>query len=201
MASDTVIADVGDTLIQLLQDNMSDLVTPDSIILFSPGELEGDEPRLTLFLYQVFENEFLKNQEMQPVSDTTLQHPPLTLDLFYMLTAYPSGGITDRSERTLEEHRLLGRAMSIFYDNAILRGSVLRGSLAGTDAELRIILTTMSMENLTQLWSAFNGQPFRPSVFYQVTPAPIDSTRQRDVERVIEKDMQYYRMFSTREEP
>ena len=138
---------------------------------------------------------------MQSVSDTRLQHPPLTVDLFYMLTAYPSGGITDRTERTLEEHRLLGRAMSIFYDNAILRGSVLRGSLAGTDAELRIILSTMSMENLTQLWSAFNGQPFRPSVFYQVTPAPIDSTRQRDVERVIEKDMRYYRMFSTRAEP
>jgi len=201
MANDTVIADVGMTLIELLQDNMSDLIQPDSIILFSPGEIEqGDTPRLSLFLYQVMENEHLKNQEMRQVNSNALKYPPLTLDLFYMLTAYPSSQIQDRTERTLEEHRILGRAMRVFYDNAILRGSLLRGSLAGTDAELRIILTTMSMENLIQMWTSFEGQPYRTSAFYQVTPVPIDSTRQRDVDRVIQKDMRYYQMITTNKE-
>lgn len=199
MANYTVIADVGDTLIELLRDNMEDLIPRDSIILFSPGEIEqGDSPRLSLFLYQVIENEHLKNQEMQQVNSTALQYPPITLDLFYMLTSYPSPQIQDRTDRTLEEHRILGRAMRIFYDNAILRGSALRGSLEGTDEELRIVLTTMNMENITQMWNSFEGQPYRPSVFYQVTPVPIDSMRQRDVDRVIEKDMRYYQMIATK---
>jgi hypothetical protein len=196
MANYTVIADVGETLIELLRDNMEDLISRDSIILFSPGEIEDDSTRLSLFLYQVDENDYLRNQEMQPVNSTALQYPPITLDLFYMLTSYPSSQIQDRTDRTFEEHRILGRAIRIFHDNGILRGSVLRGSLAGTDEELRIILTTMNMENITQMWNSFEGKPYRPSVFYQVTPVPIDSTRQRDVNRVIEKDMRYYQMIA-----
>ena len=197
MANDTVIADVGETLVQLLQDNMSDLVSPEAILLFSPGEIEaGDTPRLTLFLYQVIENDYLKNQEMQPLDATVLRYPPLTLDLFYMLTAYPASGIEDRTERTLEAHRLLGRAMRIFYDNAILSGLALKGGLAGTDVELRITLTTISMENLIQMWTSFESQPYRPSVFYQVTPVPIDSVRQRAVQRVVEKNARYYQLLT-----
>jgi hypothetical protein len=196
MANYTVIADVGETLIELLRDNMEDLIARDSIILFSPGEIEDDSTRLSLFMYQVVENDYLKNQEMRQVNSTALQYPPITLDLFYMMTSYPSTSIPDRTDRTLEEHRILGRAMRIFYDNAILRGSLLRGSLAGTDEELRIVLTTMNMENITQMWNSFEGKPYRPSVFYQVTPVPIDSTRQRDVDRVIEKDMRYYQMIA-----
>jgi len=197
MANYTVIADVGETLIELLRDNMSDLIPEqDRMVLCSPGEIEDDATRLSLFLYQVLENEHLKNQEMRPVNSNALQYPPLTLDLFYMMTSYPSQQIQDRTERTLEEHRILGRAMQIFYDNGILRGSVLRGSLAGTEEELRIILATMNMENITQMWNSFEGKPYRPSVFYQVTPASIASTRQRDVDRVIRKDMRYYQINS-----
>lgn len=195
MANYTVIADVGETLIELLRDNMEDLIPErERIVLASPGEIEDDSTRLSLFLFQVAENDYLRNQEMQPVNSTALQYPPLTLDLFYMLTAYSS--IENLTERTLEEHTILGRAMRIFYDNAILRGSLLRGSLAGTDEELRIVLTTMNMENITQMWNSFEGKPYRASVFYQITPVPIDSIRQRDVGRVIEKDMRYYQMIA-----
>jgi hypothetical protein len=194
MANYTVIADVGDTLIELLRNNMEDLIPePERIVLASPGEIEDNSTRLSLFLYQVAENDYLKNQEMQQVNSTALQYVPLTLDLFYMLTAYSS--IENLTDRNLEAHTILGRAMRIFYDNAILRGSVLRGSLSGTDAELRIVLTTVSMENLPMMWNSFD-KPYKPSVFYQVTPVPIDSTRQRDVGRVIEKDMRYYQMIA-----
>jgi hypothetical protein len=57
------------------------------------------------------------------------------------------------------------------------------------------------MENITQLWNSFGNseaKPYKPSVFYQVTPVPVDSTRQRDIQRVIEKDMEYYQMIANR---
>jgi len=198
MADYTVVADVGSTLIKLLQDNMGDLIAdPDHIVLCSPGEIEDNSTRLSLFLYQVIENEHLKNQEMRQLDPTKLQYKPVTVDLLYMMTAYSP--LNNLTQKNIEEHKILGRAMQIFYDNAILRGSALQGSLVGTDAELRIILTTVAMENLPMMWNSFD-KPYKPSVFYQVTPVPIDSSRRSDVQRVIEKDTRYYQMMTTKRE-
>ena len=207
---DNIIRNVGETLIQLLKDGfigdpdlgIDSAAADELIVLASPADFEGDA-RLSLFLYQVHQNEFLNNWEMRQTSDGTLENPPLTLDLFYMLTVYPPPESSDTqvTDRTLFEHRFLGTAMRIFYDNGIVRGSRLQGTgLADTASELRIVLTTMSMENLTQMWGAFNGQPYRTSVFYQVTPVAIDSRRNQDADRVIEKDMGYYQMLKTRRE-
>jgi hypothetical protein len=176
MADYTVISDIGETLIALC----------------SPGDVEDGSIHLSLFLYRIEENEHLKNQDVWQVDNNTIQYKPITLDLFYMMTAYSS--LADVTEKNRETHRILGRAIQIFYDNAILKGSVLQGNLAGTDTEFRIVLTTMSMENITQMWSSFNEKSYKPSVFYLITPVPIDSTEQSDTERVIEKDMRYYQI-------
>jgi len=195
MADYTAIADVSGTLINLLRSNMGDLIANpnSSIILCSPGEVEDNAIRLSLFMYRIEENDYLRNREMQQINSNILKNPPLTLDLFYMLTAYSP--IDDPTEQTIEEHKILGMAMRILYDNAILRGSVLQGSLAGTDSELRIILTMMSMENVTQMWSSFQDKPYKPSAFYQVTPVAIDSMRQQSIQRIVEKDIQFKLSF------
>lgn len=176
MGDYTVIADVGQTLIELLRENTEDLVDPASIILSSPGDIEPqDSPRLSLFLYQVVENAYLRNQEMSALDSTTMQYPPLTLDLCYMLTSYGFAQIVDRSDRTMEEHKVLGRAMRILYDNAILKGSVLRGSLAGSSEELRVTLLPVSLEELNRLWNSFPEKTYKLSVCYIVTPVRIDT--------------------------
>lgn len=195
MSDYTVIADVGETLVDLLKENMQDLITPASIILSSPGEIEAhDYPRLSLFLYQVVENAYLKNQEMQALNSDTLAYPPLTLDLYYLLTTYGSAQISDRTDRALEAHKILGRAMRMLYDNAILRGSLLRGSLAGTNEELRLTLHPLSLEDTNRLWSSFPDEPYRLSVCYVVTPVKIDTTRRMEVRRTIERDIGYYQI-------
>lgn len=191
MSEYTAIADVGETLISLLRDNMSDLIPSDSIVLLSPADVEGQNIRLTLFLYSVVENPHLKNQEMHEIGPTELRYPPLSLDLQYLLTTYASAVIPDRTERTLEEHRILGRAMRIFYDNAILSGSVLQGGLAGTDEELRITLNPISLEELNKIWSVFPNRSYRPSISYLVTPVKIDSTHEISMQRVISKEMNH----------
>jgi hypothetical protein len=195
MSDYTVIADVGETLVGLLRDNMDDLIDRSSIVLSSPGEVEAqDAPRLCLFLYQIVENAYLKNQEMQALNSSTRPYPPLTIDLYYMLTSYGSPQIADRTDKAIEEHKVLGRAMRVFYDNTIIKGSVLKGSLAGTSEELRLILRHVPLEELSQLWNSFPEKPYKLSVCYLVTPVKIDATRTGEVMRVIEKDAGYYQM-------
>ncbi len=189
MSDYTAISDVGETLIDLLRDNMKDLISPDSIVLFSPGELDAnDSVRLSVFLYQVVENIHLKNQEMQIIDTTRLKYPPLSLDLYYMLTSHPSSGIPDKTERAKEEHSVLSRAMQVLHDNAILTGSVLKGSLANNDDELHIVFNPMSLDDMTKMWTAFPGKSFRTSASYLVTPVMIDSTHEMNVQRVLSKE-------------
>lgn len=192
MGDYTTIASVGDTIIELLRENLKDLINPDSIVMISPGEIKGnDSVRLSLFLYQILENASIKNREMIKTGPQTLKYPPMTLDLYYMLTSYPSSGIQDMTERTKEEHSVLGRAMQILSDNAILKGPSLKGSLTDDNEELHITLTRLDMDDITNIWSTFKEKPFRPSVCYLVTPVMIDSTRKKEakhVEKLIIKD-------------
>jgi hypothetical protein len=194
MSDYRAIADIGETLIELLRDNMQDLIPRrQSIVMASPGEIEtNDDVRLSLFLYQVLENVHLKNREMQIKDPTTLVYPPIVLDLYYMLTSYPSG-VQDISERTKEEHSILGRVIQIISDNAILTGSVLKGCLARNGHDLHITLSPLSLDDMTKMWTTFPGKTFRSSICCLVTPVIIDTKREITVQRVVSKEAGYNR--------
>jgi hypothetical protein len=183
-----VIADVSDTLLKLLRDQMSALITPDHITLASPAEVELDtSPWLTLYLYQIGENPHLKNEDMLRLDATRMQHPPLTLDLYYLVVAY--------AQSRDNEHQLLGRVLQIFASQPVMRGSWLQGSLSGTSEELRVTYHTVAMEDMLRLWNAFNNKPYKLSIAYQVTPVRIDSARppltiQPIVERTVQIQLQ-----------
>jgi hypothetical protein len=199
MSDYRAIADVGETLLELLKDNMKDLIPADSIILASPGEIDSkDNVRLSLFLYQIVENAHLKNQEMQVTDPTKVNFPPQILELYYMLTSHVSSGEQDKTEKALEEHRVLGRALQVLHDNSILSGSLLKGNLDTSD-ELHITLTSPTLDDLTKIWTTFAGRPFRSSVCYVVTPVRIDSGREMSVQRVISKEMDYMQTVKKKE--
>lgn len=189
MSDYTAIADVGETLKKLLWDNIKEDKTAKSIIesedqitLSSPEKIESDK-KLSLFLYQVAENAYLKNQEMQSANSTRLKYPPLSVNLFYMVTPH-----TQNREK---DHIIVGKVMQIFYDNSILRGSILQGSLAGD--ELKLILNSLSMDELNKIWNVMSkSKPFKLSVCYEVTPVRIESMREREVKRVIEREVEKY---------
>ena len=193
MSDYTAIADVSYTLIDLLRNKMEDLIDPDLIAIVSPEEIEAnDSVRLSLFLFQVIENVHMKNQEMQIINPAKLKYPPLILDLFYMLTSYPSSGIQDKTERTKEEHSLLGRAMQILHDNPIITNPHLRGCLTDDGQELHISQTPLDLDNMTKIWSTFQDRPFRPSVCYLVANVRIESTREKEAKRVISRKFDRY---------
>jgi hypothetical protein len=185
MSDYTALSDVGETLIELLREKMQELIPFDSISLVSPGEIEGkDNIRLSIFLYHVEENIYLKNQEMEKIGSSVLKAPPLALDLYYMVTSYPSPGIQDRTDRTREEHSILGKAMQVLHDNSVLTGSVLKGSLSASDTVLHVMVTSLSLDDMTKIWSTFKEKSFRPSVCYLVTPVKIESLREKKIHRV-----------------
>ena len=191
--SETTIADVGITLIRLLEVSME---PKSKITLLSPVDREDEN--LTIFLYSIIENPYLKNEERQMVNPAQLEYPPLSLDLYYLLTSYSSTG-GDDTERIEGQHEILSRAMRVFYDNGILRGTILQGGLAGTDQELRVTLNPITVEDLTRIWSVFPNQALMPSVSYLVTPARIDSRRSVGGRRVVSKQMDHDHMVPIQE--
>jgi hypothetical protein len=186
MSNYTAISDVGKTLIKLLWDNIKDDGTANSIIgsedqisLSSPEEIEQDK-KLSLFLYQVSENAFLKNEEMRSLNTKKLKYAPLFLNLFFLVTPH--------TQNRNNDHIILGKVMQIFHDNSILRGSVLHENLVGE--ELRLILTHLSIDDLNKIWNVISkSKTYRLSVCYEVTPVGIESMREREVTRVIKREL------------
>lgn len=185
MSDFTVMGDVGETLKKLLEDDPWTGISPKPDITFkSPKEIKdegGSTNKVSIFLYQILENPYLKNEEPMRVGDTQLKTPPLVLDLLYLVTPY--------SEDKTQEKYILGKVMQIFYDNAILTGSVLQGTLSGTDEEIKLLFNPISLDDLTKIWGAFQEVGYRLSVSYMVTPIKIDSTREMGMQRVVSKEM------------
>lgn len=200
MSQSKVLSDVGKTMKKLIFDNLkldSDIWpaiigSDQDISLFPPAEnQDGGDKKLSLFLYQVAENPFLKNQDMIKLNSGHLKHVPLTLDLFYLIT--PMTGDIEKN------NILLGKVMQVLFDHATVRGSVLQGCLAGTAEELRVTLHAISLEDLLKLWEGFSEKAYKLSVCYQVTPAKIDSTREEAPRRILDKEADYSKIVSKEE--
>jgi hypothetical protein len=188
MSDFTVIGDIGETLKKLLEDDpWSGITSKPEITFKSPKEIKddgGNPNKVSLFLYQIIENAYLKNEEAQRVDNSSLRLPPLPLDLLYLVTPY--------SEDKTQEKIILGKVMRIFHDNAILSGTVLQGDLSGTDEEIKLLINPISLDDLTKMWSAFQEVSYRLSLTYMVSPVKIDSTRQVSTQRVVSKEMNHY---------
>ena len=182
MGSFNVVADVGNSMLKILRDNLCpDIIPqPEMIGLGSPAE-RGDF-KLTLFLYNIIESGEFRHNETVAISGNKVGFPPLSLDLYYLLTAHSTSEI---SFKTADEHRILGKAMQALFDNAILRGPNLIGTLAEKNEEIRIVIDNLPFDLMMKLWT-FPNVPYKLSVSYQVGPVYIDSMRTRSLGRVLE---------------
>jgi hypothetical protein len=172
----------------------SQLVTSEqNIVLTNPAQTalpQGVVRQMSLWLYHVMPNEHLRNsgfvrrRSTAPQGgDDLLFYPPLVLNLLYLLT--PSiqadgGGANDQ----LADQRLLGRAMQILHDQAVL--PMQSREVPGDGSELHISLAPRTIEEIAQVWEAMQ-QPYRLSVCYEVRVVRIDSLRQKTGGRVSER--------------
>jgi hypothetical protein len=156
-----------------------------------PEEEEGTEPaRLNLFLYRVTRNAELANQEIpgRGANGTAYGHPPLSLNLHYLLTAY--GATTSDNQPPLRDesvaHFLLGSAMRVLHDHAIITDAletsagqqVLDAALQDAYERVKLTLEPLTLEDVAKVWTALT-RPYRLSVAYEVSVVQIESQAPR----------------------
>jgi hypothetical protein len=198
MSEFTAIRAVSKTLQALLQDAITN--SPDlqlqgvPIELSSPRELRdaaNNAPvnAISLWLYRVARNGDLLNLPPERVDDQ-VRRQPVPVDLFYLVAP-----ITATSDN---EQALLGRVLQVFSDHAILRGTDLKDDLEGETTELRLIFETLSLEELTRVWSAL-GEPYQLSASFRVQVIRIDSELAAfRVEPVQQRRAQYHQIVGAR---
>ncbi len=170
MASSDVLVAVSETLQNRLTAGLSTLGPPVPVAemhdLATPPS--NAPPRATLFLYDVVEEPTVRNRPKSTrlvAGNLVTRKQPLGLCLHYLVTAW--GG--DRAT----EQQILGRVMQVMYDDAVIDGAELSGTLGGTTTELRVSLSPMQLEDRARVWWAI-GQPYRLSINYQVRVVDID---------------------------
>jgi hypothetical protein len=193
MSGYAVIKDVGETLRELLKAGMrgdsvlAPIIDIETLVTLEgpPSLIKDTQPEvnhLSVFLYRVIEDGDMKNRRPERVDANMLKPPPLSLDLFYLLTP-----LTSKPEN---DHLLLGKAMQILYDNCVVKGSSLQGVLGDTAEELRIILNPISIEDISKIWSAFM-RPYHLSVSYEVKVVYVDSQGEQAGEPVRRKELEF----------
>lgn len=195
------IAQVGEVLVDHLYEEISRAkdIKPKAIALTSPDQATGTH-RVTVYLYEVTRSAHHLNADgRQAVADGEGDGEnggdPLVLDLHYLVTAHPAGSSQSESgaeatSRTSRQHELLGLVIQTIHENHILRGVDLPGAFAGR--ELQIDVEARSTNELTNIWSTFQDEPYRPSVAYRVTPVVIKAEGAAGAGRVVEQQFQEY---------
>jgi hypothetical protein len=186
-----LLNDIDELLKNILTGNIEELQPPDSIDFGSPPERTPSRTGLSLYLYHIMENPYLKNQEFEQRGTDIMQHPPLVLDLYILATPFSSA--TNSNIARQVEKIILAKVMRTFYDNAILRGPILGDSLLNSgNTEIRIVPNKITVEQLSQLWMIFDDAFFRLSASYIVTPLRIPSRRELSARKVITKELGFY---------
>src|SRR5215510_720728 len=194
MSSFLAIGGVSATLQALLRDRMElppPMVRTDLQVTISTPQPEDEQaaaeaPQVNLFLYRATENGALKNQMIPGQGHPSeYGHPPLSLVLHYLLTAY---GATDDNGLVNETraHFLLGSAMRVLFDFPVITEQlqtvnlpitqILHVSLRGEFEQVKICLDPLSLEDISKVWTALT-RPYRLSAAYTVSVVQIESRR------------------------
>jgi Pvc16 N-terminal domain len=165
-----VVADVSTIIVNRLSEALRSLDQDDPPkAMLSDLEDRPSQAALTVFLYEIAEDPTSRNRpavRSLPPSAPTSRKPPMALLLRYLIT--PWGG----NQET--QHQMIGRALQVFYDDAIWSGEELTGSLAGTTEALQFTLTPLTLDQKSWIWYAIQ-KPYRLSLNYEVRVVNLDS--------------------------
>ena len=179
MGDYTVIGEVS-TLIQRTLDAAVKTVSGDALAKLDDlsETVSPSPPKLTVFLYEIAEDPPSRNRphvRPDPANPQIVRKPPMALLLRYLIT--PWGG----SQET--QHQMIGRALQVFYDDAIWAGEELTGSMAGTTEALQFTLTPLTLDQKSWIWYAIQ-KPYRLSLNYEVRVVNLDSLDVADLRLV-----------------
>jgi len=183
MADYGVIGDVSTSLVTLLDQELGKAPLNAHAEL---NDLSGAAPpglALTVTLYEVLEDGPSRNRPRPQRPDGTTivsRKPPMALRLHYLLTPWGGDQVT--------EQQILGRAMQVLYDDAILAGTDLLKGLQGSSDTLKIALIPLTLEDRSRVWYSIQ-KSYRLSVNYEVRVVNLDSTEERRDEVVQSREL------------
>jgi len=147
---------------------------------------DGQPSRLNLFLHRITPNAALSSSDL-PTRDTRgrlVARPRLAVDLHYLLTAYGS--------EELQGEILLGYAMMVFHELALLPRAEVRAALKGTPGagvpvfagddpagladQIELIKITpeqLSLEDMSKVWTSLQTN-YRTTIGYMVSVVLIE---------------------------
>jgi hypothetical protein len=193
MADYTVVGDVSEIIVRRLQEAFADLQPVPPLVELNDlsDTVQSSVSKLTVFLYDISEDPASRNRPSIPSTPPDLpsvRKPPMALLLRYLMT--PWGGTQST------QHEMLGRTLQVLYDDAILEGAQLSGSLAGSTDALRFTFTPLSLEQKSWVWYAIQ-KPYRLSLNYEVRVVNLDAVSTTPVVPVASRSLRP----ATRSEP
>ncbi|WP_165872089.1 DUF4255 domain-containing protein [Natrarchaeobius halalkaliphilus] len=187
------VAEASDLIVERLReetDSRGDVTTvePSNIVLASPDDVTGNgNVRLSVFPYKISHEPRHGSPGRIQTQANTFKNPPLLLSCYYLVTAYP-GSATDASAKVQDQQIALGLAMQILHDNAQFETEHLQGESSAVEA-FQVALHSDSNDEIERIWDTFVDVPLHPSVVYEASPIPIESTTEERVTRVSERDL------------
>ncbi len=179
MSNELAIAAVTATLRNLVTAGIGTDVANASVTTQPPDEVKtADETLINIFLYQTTIDSAWRNRDRRRPGESG--HPPLALNLFYLITAYAKNtGPPELPD--LISHKLLGRAMRTLHDHPVLSGAEIKTALSASDLSeqiehVRITQQPISLDEMSKLWTTFQSK-YRISAAYQVAVVLIESRR------------------------
>lgn len=190
MANYDAIGTVSEAIVETLRSRIDDRdniisLNRDDISLTSPDDVGSDsDTRLSVYLYKV---ERTQQQQPQTITeDNVRKGSPLSLELHYLMTAYPSTAGANATTNNRDQHSVLGLAMQVLHDNSTLDTERL-GTSFGDDPTPNIRMDTEAETTVSRIWDSFRDVPLYPSVTYTVSPILLDSRRTEEIQRVSDR--------------
>lgn len=183
----SILLDIGDSLRELILKKIPELMDENSIVLDSPADIEpNSNTRLSVFLYQIAQNSYLRNEQAEYIGREKMQRPPLMVDLHFLFTPYAKNRET--------ELIIIEKLMQVFYDNPVLKNEFIKESLrASGNDEIRIISDNINFEEINKLWERFPNKAFKLSISCIMTPVRIPSEKPPEIiKRVIQKEIEMH---------
>ncbi len=151
--------------------------------------------RLNICLYRVGENGAWRNQDLPGHSSAgSYGKPPLSLELYYLLTPF---GTTEEGVlfNDTRAHYVLGSAMRVLHDIPVITDdlvtqrlhpgqTILDASLLGQVERIKVYLDPINLDDLSKVWTAMS-LPFRASAAYQVSLVLIESEQPRTYPKLV----------------
>jgi hypothetical protein len=141
------------------------------VSLNDPEEMQSNHVEgVSVWLYRIERDDQRLNAPPTRPAPNRLTPTPLPLRLHYLVTPIVTIDPAFPLVSPGREQEMLGKAMQLFYERPVLRGTDLRDTLTGSDERISIRLEPMSLEEITRVWNALE-RPYQLSVSYEVTLA------------------------------